>query len=67
MVCGMTPLARQLEAILRKQRPVSSEEFWAQVEAFKDKPEETTQASSSKTADSMPGRQLAASLPQANS
>ncbi len=41
----MTPLARQLEAILRKQRPVSSEEFWAQVEAFTDKPEEPTPAS----------------------
>ncbi len=37
----MSPMAQKFEEILRKQRPVSSEEFWAQVEAFKDKPEET--------------------------
>ena len=37
----MSPMAQRFEEIFRKQRPVSSEEFWAQVEAFKDKPEET--------------------------
>ena len=62
----MTPLARQLEAILRKQRPVSSEEFWAQVEAFKDKPEEPTPASLSSCGDSKPGRKPEASFQVVN-
>ncbi|MFM2168033.1 MAG: hypothetical protein RIS79_2404 [Verrucomicrobiota bacterium] len=52
----MTPLAPKLEAIRRKQQPVSSEVFWAQVEAFKDKPAEEIPASSSSFEGSMPGR-----------
>lgn len=62
----MTPLARQLEAIRRKQRPVSSEEFWAQVEAFKDKLEEMIQTSSSNFEGSKPGPKREASLQEAN-
>jgi hypothetical protein len=50
----MTPLAQKLEAIRRKQQPVSSEVFWAQVEAFKDKPE-PIQTSSSSSEDSKAG------------
>ncbi len=66
MVRSMTPLVRQLEAIFRKQRPVSSEEFWAQVEAFKDKSEETTPTSSSNSEDLKPGLRPEASLQEAN-
>ena len=52
----MTPLAQKLEAIRRKQQPVSSEVFWAQVEAFKDKPVEEIPASSTSFEDSTSGR-----------
>lgn len=62
----MTPLARQIEAIFRKQQPVSSEEFWAQVEAFKDNPEEMIQISSINFEDSKPGPKCEASLQGAN-
>lgn len=66
MIRCMTPLARQLEAILRKQRPVSSAEFWAQVEGFKDNPEEPTPASLSSFADSKAGLKPEASLQPVN-
>ena len=56
----MTPLAQQLEAILRKQQPVSSEVFWAQVEAFKDTVEEQIPTSSPSCEDSENGLALAA-------
>ena len=52
----MTPLAQKLEAIRRKQQPVSSEVFWAQVEAFKDKPEQVIPSSSTSFEDSINGR-----------
>lgn len=52
----MTPLAEKLEAILQRQQPVSSEVFWAQVEAFKDRPEPVIPASSTSFEDSMNGR-----------
>ncbi len=50
----MTPLAEKLEAIFKKQQPVSAEVFWAQVEAFKDTPEPIPTSSNS-SADSKPG------------
>lgn len=46
----MSPLAQKLEAILRKQQPVSSEVFWAQVKAFQDDPEPTRTSSNSSEA-----------------
>lgn len=52
----MTPLAQKLEAILQRQQPVSSEVFWAQVEAFKDKPEQVIPSSSTSFEDSINGR-----------
>ena len=41
----METMAQQLEAIRRKQQPVSSEVFWQQVEAFKDQPAEILESS----------------------
>ena len=43
----METMAQQLEAIRRKQRPVSSEVFWQQVEAFKDQEVPTPESSTS--------------------
>ena len=43
----MNQLAKKLEAIRRKQRPVSSEVFWAQVKAFQDNPEPIPTSSNS--------------------
>ncbi|MBE7497340.1 MAG: hypothetical protein HS117_20545 [Verrucomicrobiaceae bacterium] len=53
----MNDLAKKLEAIRRRQQPVSSEVFWAQVEAFKDKPQEVTPAFLTSSEGLMPGRQ----------
>lgn len=53
----MNELAQKLEAIRRRQKPVSSEVFWAQVEAFKDKPEELIPASLTSSEDLRLGQQ----------
>lgn len=51
----MNTLAKTLEAIRQRQQPVSSEEFWQQVEAFKDKPEESIPTSLDNSPDSSVG------------
>ena len=61
----MKTMAQICEEKLRKQRPVSFEAFWKQVEAFKD-PVEPIQESSSKSEDSKPGRPLVVNSPAAN-
>ena len=61
----MEPMAQQLEAILQKQRPVSSEVFWQQVAAFKDKPEPMPESSNS-CAPLAAGQNAGASLQVAN-
>ncbi|MBK8040461.1 MAG: hypothetical protein IPK22_25505 [Verrucomicrobiaceae bacterium] len=62
----MTPLAQKLEAILQRQQPVSSEVFWAQVEAFKDKPEQVIPASSNSFEGLINGRKHEESLQSVN-
>ena len=62
----MTPLAQKLEAILQRQQPVSSEVFWAQVESFKDKPEQVIPASSTSFEGLINGRKHEESLQAVN-
>lgn len=61
----MNTLAQKLEVILQKQQPVSSDVFWAQVEAFKDSPE-PIQTSLHNSKDSKSGRPVVESLLVAN-
>ena len=61
----MEAMAQQLEAILRKQRPVNSEVFWQQVEAFKEQ-QEPIQESSPSCTPLIAGQKTEASLLVAN-
>jgi len=62
----MNTLAQTLEAIRQRQQPLSSEEFWKQVEAFKDKPEELILTSSHNCEDSKCGQPVEESSLVAN-